>query len=132
MNLFRDLFYALLPPVAVVILQVLRMQLLPDAIQWDMVAHILGGAAIAWSARILWTRWRNRKIIPAKIPAWIAAWCVFGAVMFAGIAWELFEFVMEQQTGWLFQPSLADTMSDFVMDLLGGAIFILATWKKHG
>ena len=38
---------------------------------------------------------------------------------------------MEQQTGWTFQPSLADTMGDLVMDMLGGAIVILATWKKR-
>lgn len=131
MNLLRDLFYALLPPVTVLFLQFTRMGLFPHATEWDAFAHVLGGAAIAWSAHILWVRWQERKIIPQKTPAWIAAWCVFGAVLFAGITWELFEFVMEQQTGWIFQPSIADTMCDFVMDMLGGALFALATWNER-
>lgn len=130
MNLFRDLSLAALPPLAVVILQIIRMVVLPHAIEWDMLAHVLGGAAIAWSATILWTRWRNRKIIPAKIPTWIAAWCLFGAVLFASITWELWEFAMQHYTTWIFQLSLADTMSDFVMDMLGGALFIALIWKK--
>jgi hypothetical protein len=131
MNLFRDLFFASLPPFAVVVLQALRVFLLPDAIQLDMVAHFLGGVAIAWSATIIWIRWRKRKLIPAKIPTWMAAWCIFGAVLFASVAWELWEFAMQYYTDWMFQLSLADTMGDFVMDSLGGTMLILVAWKKY-
>lgn len=131
MNRFRDLSYSLLPPIGVVILQALRMYLLPDATNLDMLAHALGGASIAWMGTILWTRARARKDIPAKIPTWITAWCIFGLVLFASIAWELFEFAMEHTTGWMFQLSVADTMNDFVMDMLGGALFISIITKKR-
>lgn len=130
MNLLRDLSLSLLPPLAVVILQLIRMQLFPAAMELDMFAHALGGASIAWMGTILWTRSQQQKRIPAKIPTWIAAWCIFGLVLFASIAWELFEFAMEHTTGWLFQPSLADTMNDFVMDMLGGITFIGIMYKK--
>ena len=123
-SVLSDIGIALLPPIVVEVLHELQQVFLPDWHTADIPLHFMGGVAIAWMALILWQRWHARRWIPA-IPSWLLAWTVFGTVALFGIFWEFYEWLSDQYLGTITQPSLADTMGDFFMDLLGGLLFIV-------
>lgn len=123
LNLFYDLLAAAIPPFAVLVLHTLRMILFPEASSMDMVAHFFGGFAIAWSAAILWKRWEKRGWFSAH--AIIRDYTIALTALFIGVVWEWWEFWMERWTGYVFQPSMGDTMHDLFMDALGGFVLVL-------
>lgn len=124
-SLARDFGYAVIPPAALLTVHMVRQTVLPYSIQFDVVAHFLGGASIAWMTLILWQRWTAQGLIPASNPTWLRDFTVWGAVALAGIFWEFMEWFGDAYFNTLMQPSLTDTMNDFFMDLSGGLLFIL-------
>ena len=123
--LIVDFAHALVPPVIVFVLFLLRVFFIRGLEQLDVLAHFSGGFSIAWMAMILWNRWKDRGWILTKTPKWLRDYAVWGTVGLVGIAWEFFEFTMDVWLGWMMQPSIADTMNDFFMDLLGGVLFLI-------
>ncbi|MFH1766994.1 MAG: hypothetical protein ABH826_02790 [Patescibacteria group bacterium] len=107
---------------------------------FDIPMHYSGGLTMGLLGLAIW----QQGIAEVKFKGWLAKhlewWLVplflIGFVAFVGIGWEMYEFVMDQWFTevidgvyqFLRQPSLADTMLDFAMDLLGGAsvaVFVL-------
>jgi hypothetical protein len=120
-----DILRSVIPPAVVFFLFVLRIAFLPKSEELDMVAHFAGGFSIAWMAMILWQRWTMHGWIPRTVPLWIRNYAVWGSVALVGIFWEFLEFGLDLFLGWTAQPSVADTMNDFFMDLSGGVLFLI-------
>lgn len=129
-NLASDFLIALIAPLAVLILQVLRVSFFPSASSLDIVAHFSGGSAIALSAMLVWRRWQSRKWVQAD--AIVRDYVIVMTSLFVGTIWEWWEFWMQHWTGYTFQPSLGDTMQDLFMDTIGGLLIVLIfrLWKK--
>ena len=133
LRLMGDAAYAIIPPVAVLVLFALRIALLPERGELDVVAHFLGGFAIAWMTMIVWERWSDRKWIPKMVPRWLRNYTVWGTVGIVGIAWEFMETLVSIYTAYMLQFSIAETMGDLFMALWGGLVFILLyTLFKRG
>lgn len=115
---------SIIPPTIVLILQNVRMYTLPARFEFDVLAHVLGGVAIAWTGMILLERWRRRGWITLR-PFVLRDFVVFSNVALIGVVWEFWEFIMQATTGDIYQPSIADTMNDLLMDLIGGVLLIV-------
>lgn len=124
--LFSDLCLAVLPPAGVIVLQALRMYFLPGAVSFDILAHFLGGTAIAWSAMIVYRRWHARDWIHAD--AIVRDYAVWMTALFVGVIWEWWEFWMQHWTGDIYQMSMGDTMQDLFMDTIG-ALFLVLVYR---
>jgi hypothetical protein len=121
--LFVDFFLASLPPITLLALHHFRFDYLPEASYFDVVAHFFGGSAIAWSAMIIWKRWNERQWIHAD--AIVRDYAVCMTSLLFGTMWEWWEFWMQRWTGFIFQPSIGDTMQDLFMDTIGGLLVVL-------
>ncbi len=121
----KDVGTAVIAPLIVLILQYVRMYTLPALSGFDVLAHVLGGFTIAWMGMMLLERWRRRGWITIR-PFIFRDYIVFATVSLIGVVWEFWEFIMQWITGDLYQPSIADTMNDLFMDLLGGILLIAA------
>lgn len=108
------------PPIVVLGLHILRVLLLPEAYQLDMVAHFLGGASIAlvaWKVKRLLIQ---RRFVP-KLPHWLSWFLCIAAAELVGVLWEFWEFYLQNQLMYV-GLTLEDTMSDLVLDLCGAIV----------
>ncbi len=110
-----------------------------DILDWyDIPMHIGGGFAMGALGLAIW----NEGVDDVKFKGWfqkhLSWWLipgiVLGFVSLIGILWELHEFLLDEifpkAIELKHQPSIADTMMDFVMDLLGGVIALIAFWRR--
>ncbi len=104
-----------------------------DAPIWVSPAEhfIIGGMFVAWLVIASW-QWLEpaslREANGLKCFGEIIAWTAL-----IGVLWEIFEFFVFQKglsnQQWLYD----DTLWDFVMDLAGGSVAVLAyIWKRKG
>lgn len=121
----KQFFQILLPPIIILAVHMLYQAAFPPNNGWDMSMHFLGGVTIAWGARRAQLFLLATKRVSPGIPSWLWAWQAWGTVAIAGIAWEVFEFLGDVFLGTHMQPSLTDTMGDLILDMSGGALFIL-------
>jgi len=129
--ILQDAREALVPPIVVLVLHLLRHYYWPGQPNMDVVAHFVGGYAIAWMGVIFWTRWSKRGWMPTTIPVWLKLWTLWGTVALIGIFWEFFEWSADALFHTVMQPSITDTMNDFLMDLAGGALFLALNHMKN-
>jgi hypothetical protein len=129
----RDIAAASIPPATVLVVHLIRQYLLPEATEYDVVAHAVGGLSIAWMGIILWLRWSSHKWIPKDTPLALRFLTIWGFVALIGVFWEFMEWTCDYFLHTQMQPSLTDTMNDLFMDLLGGMIFLLLfrLWEKQ-
>jgi len=103
--------------------------------QWfDAPVHFAGGFAAGALGLAVWNLLVKSMEFHKedKKYVWIIT-CLFtlGFVALIGIAWELHEYILDVlKDNMVRQPSLADTMSDFVLDLAGGLLAYAIWWKK--
>lgn len=94
--------------------------------------HTLGGFATAWTLVMgvhFFGPWGVFQLHKRLIILFYIA-----LVSLVGVVWEFAEFVLDEALGWNWQPSLADTISDLALDLVGGLIFLIIYgyyWKRH-
>ena len=94
---------------------------------FDMVMHFFGGFAVGLLAVALTNH------IGDEAPFrrfWVRFLFALGFVMIIGVFWEFLEFTIDHTLGLWYQfsstqPSLSDTMSDLLMDCLGGIVVFL-------
>lgn len=91
---------------------------------FDIPMHFLGGCAIALTAFFLlriaseqgWMKIHSKLVQLIFIVSFVA--------LFATL-WEFYEFLTDRYLGTFNQPSIADTMGDMFLGLLGGFILSL-------
>ena len=119
------------PPIVVLGLHILRVILLPEAYQLDMVAHFLGGASIALVAWNVVRELTKRRAMP-EIPRWLRWLLCIATAELVGVLWEFWEFYI--QSRFMFMGiTLEDTLSDLVLDLCGAIVItsILVGIRKN-
>lgn len=100
---------------------------------YDVFMHFAGGLAMAVLGFAMWDSLVRSVTFTNKNP-WLkdgfTAFCILGFVALIGIGWEWFEYgfdaVAAVRLSWgLAQTSLADTMADLFLDLLGGLAVVM-------
>lgn len=104
----------------------------------DNIMHIMGGV---WIALLFFFEKKNR--LPAfgrHLPFWFYFFLIISVVMFVGVVWEWFEYLVDilfftEKAEFRAQLGLPDTMSDLIMDLIGGAVttfYVISRERKNG
>lgn len=98
----------------------------------DVLMHFLGGFAMALYGLAIHHAVAS-KHHTKKSPLWYHYVFVVGFAMLIGVAWEFHEYILDNTVVEWFdwaptQPSLEDTMMDFLMDWLGASVAFF--WKK--
>lgn len=102
--------------------------------QIDIPMHLLGGFAIGLLGLSI-HHGVSTKYKTAHTPLWYHYVFVLGFVMLVSVAWEFHEYILDNTINlWynfpLSQPSLGDTMKDFLNDGIGGSIAFFAFKKR--
>ncbi len=100
----------------------------------DLVMHMAGGFAVGVLGVAI-HQWAEKRWGVFKRPWWYHGVSLIGFVALIAVFWELHEYVIDQ---WiriprglsLTQPSIADTMEDLFLGLLGGAAAVLLFRKR--
>ena len=106
---------------------------------YDIPVHFLGGFAAGVLGLDLWYFFVS-DLRMAKV--WMRPWMIrftfaMGIVGLIGVGWELHEFILDYVRSIVHgvkivrQPSIADTMLDFVMDLSGGFVAYVITGNRN-
>jgi hypothetical protein len=105
---------------------------------YDIPVHFLGGLAAGVLGFDIWYFFVSELQVKKR---WMRPWMIrfmftMGIVSIIGIGWELHEFVLDFARSIVHgvkivrQPSIADTMLDFVMDLSGGFVAYVITGHR--
>lgn len=101
----------------------------PNFMFLDIPLHFLGGAVAGWWA---WLAFYYGKLEKFKMIEFAIVF--LGVVALVGLAWEFFEWGLDQTLGVWYalppsQPSVDDTLADLLMDILGGVLVLLIGLK---
>ena len=96
----------------------------------DIPTHFLGGLVIAFffsgAIRVL-----VRQALIQEPDPFVRLSLVFALTCTATVFWEFAEWTADQTIGTNYQVSLNDTMSDMLLGIVGGTIFLLPhCWKQ--
>lgn len=88
---------------------------------YDIPVHFLGGVSMGITGYMLlklseknnWIHISNKLLFLLLIVCYVS---------FTATVWELYEFLTDHYLGTFNQPSIADTMGDMFLGLLGGAL----------
>jgi len=95
----------------------------------DIPFHYVGGLSIAYtSAQIL--VYLEKENISTAMNKVIFLVLIFSLTATATVFWEFVEFIGDQLLGTNIQISLANTMQDQLMGILGGATYVFIYSKK--
>jgi hypothetical protein len=86
--------------------------------------HVLGGVFIAYSFSLTVTYFQQRKIL-SELNVLSRNIFLFALTSLATVIWEFGEFTLDSLFGTCAQASLADTMLDMFLGLVGGAALIV-------
>ena len=89
----------------------------------DIPMHVLGGVFIAYSFSLTVTYFQKRKIL-SELNVLSRSVFLFALTSLATVIWEFGEFALDSLFATLAQASLADTMLDMLLGLVGGAVLI--------
>ena len=92
--------------------------------EFDIPMHFAGGVAIAHFFGMSYHTAAQRKLL-GEPSAVMFPPMILGLTSLAAVVWEFAEFIADRQFGTHSQPSLADTLLDLLMGLLGGAVWIV-------
>ena len=88
---------------------------------WDLLLHTASGFLLGIFGFLFVYILNEKEEIELEMrPAFVALFaCLFSIGL--GTLWEIFEFGMDVTFGWSMQKSLADTMGDLTVDVVGAA-----------
>ena len=95
----------------------------------DIPMHVLGGVFIAYSFSLAVTYFQERKIL-SELNVLSRSVFLFALTSLATVIWEFGEFTLDSLFATLAQASLADTMLDMLLGLVGGAVLIIFLAKR--
>ena len=90
----------------------------------DIPAHFAGGLAIAYTSAQILSYLEKEKVTAALNPG-LSLVFIFSLTGTATVFWEFVEFIYDQLLSTNIQISLANTMQDQFMGMLGGVAWIL-------
>jgi len=90
----------------------------------DIPFHFAGGLSIAYTSTRILSYLEKEKIIPALHPV-VFLILIFSLTATATVFWEFAEFILDRSLNTNIQISLANTMQDQLMGILGGAVWIV-------
>lgn len=101
----------------------------------DTPMHLLGGFAMGVLGLAIHHAVAS-KHHNKTVPMWYHYTFVVGFAMLIGVAWEFHEYIFDQTVNVWFdlptaQPSLGDTMKDFLMDWLGASVAFFMLKEKR-
>ncbi|MBI3623105.1 hypothetical protein HY212_03440 [Candidatus Pacearchaeota archaeon] len=85
----------------------------------DIPFHFLGGLSIAYTSILFLRFFREKGFIEINKRA-LSILFVVSLVILVAVFWEFYEFLMKTFFNLNMQPSVADTMKDLFMGLVGG------------
>lgn len=97
---------------------------------YDLFLHFLGGVWVATAAH----KFIISRIKPSGL---IGPVLLVALVALIGVSWEIYEFTIdelffEERALWRAQEGNTDTMTDLIMDLVGGAVVAFyLTYRSH-
>lgn len=94
---------------------------------FDNVFHFTGGISVAVSASMILNVWDKSR----SLNVWPSIFVIVSMAIFAAVAWEVMEFILDYTTGSVHQPSNFDTMKDLILGTLGATIFALIYKLKY-
>ena len=111
------------PPILVFMLHVCLFRLWNAYfyIPWiDIPMHFLGGLSMAYSLFAILTFLQERRVI-SRLDLGVQLLLVFSSVVAIAVLWEFMEFSQDHLFNMNTQISLANTMQDLLMGMLGAA-----------
>lgn len=96
--------------------------------EFDIPMHFAGGVAIACFFGACYRTAAKLELLgqPSDV---VFPPMILGLTCLAAVVWEFAEFLADQWFGMHTQPSLADTLLDLLMGLLGGILWI--AWNRR-
>lgn len=96
----------------------------------DTFSHFLGGLTIAYCVYQIISLLQKKSwlVIEKNI---IRVGIIVMSVTTVAVFWEFYEFISDQFFGTLMQPSLADTMKDLCIGMVGALVFCLIFIRKQ-
>jgi hypothetical protein len=125
MKTFSQIFKAFCPPTVLYFVQYfleLFFRIYERYPSFDIPMHFLGGVTIALTGNSLLQIAQKEKWLVLKSRLVQSILLVSFVALFA-ILWEFHEFLMDKFLGTQTQPSIADTMKDMFLGLLGACVF---------
>jgi hypothetical protein len=95
----------------------------------DIPFHYAGGLAIAFTAAQILTYLQEEKITPV-LNRILFLIVIIALTATAAVIWEFAEFISDQFLGTNLQGSIANTMQDQFVGILGGATWAFICYKK--
>lgn len=94
----------------------------------DIPMHFFGGVSIG-IAYLLFFRMLQKMNYVGRIHPFLEMGIITSFVSITAVFWEFREFLGDYFFGWHTQPSIADTMADLFLGMLGGVMGIIITRK---
>jgi hypothetical protein len=96
----------------------------------DMPFHYIGGLSIAYSASLVLSHLESEKVTsPLNRVIFLAL--LLSLTTTVAVFWEFAEFISDQLLGTQLQPSIANTMQDQFLGILGGGTWALIYFKRE-
>lgn len=121
---FKDILNLLLLPFLVYECNAICLSSAPDfynTYSVDTLSHFLGGLTIAYSIYYILSLLEKKDWILVK-KNYLKAGVIITATVTIAVWWEFYEFISDYFLGTLMQPSIADTMKDLCMGMLGAVV----------
>jgi len=96
----------------------------------DIPAHFVGGLAIAYTSTQILSYLEKEKITARLNPVMFLVF-IFSLTGTATVFWEFAEFIYDRLLNTNIQISLANTMQDQLMGILGGVAWIFIYTRQH-
>lgn len=96
--------------------------------EFDIPMHFAGGFVIAYFFGVCYREASHRSLL-GQPSAVVFPPMILGLTSLVAVVWEFAEFIADHQFGVHTQPSLADTLLDLLMGLLGGVVWIV--WNRR-
>ncbi len=96
----------------------------------DTLFHTMGGFLTAWTGFLLYRILKEYYPHSTIAPRWLFSATLVWFTAFVGVSWEWYEFFHDRFMNSHSQISMADTMKDLFLDILGAAIFTLVLSRR--
>lgn len=122
--IIKDIFKISFFPLVVFMASEIGYKIFPtwaEGFHFDNYLHFVGGMSIALSIAYIVNLFDEE--IFRKNNRLAKAYLITTSVIAVAVFWEFYEFLHDQMYGTKFQPSIADTMKDLFLGMLGSAVF---------